>query len=121
MCSGLACASKTRRRGTLNTRVNSISRSDLIVSVIAPIRRVTRAGLGLATTAFLLLLKLDEIRVQLAEPLGPDAHVALNPVRGLAERRRLEPARAPLRFAALAHEACVLEHLEVLRDGGELE
>ena len=43
--------------------------------------------------------------------------IVLGPLGDLLERRRLEPARAPLRLAASGDQAGALEHPEVLRDG----
>src|SRR4029453_5335688 len=120
MCSGLLCASKTKRRGALNLRVNSISTSDLSVSVIAPTCREI-CELLIVITALLLLLKFGQVGVELVEALVPDAPVALDPVGDVLEGRRLEAARAPLGLSALSDKSCSLKDFEVLRYGWELE
>ena len=40
-----------------------------------------------------------------------------NPVRGLLERGRLEPAAAHAAILASVNQACPLEHLDVFQDG----
>src|SRR3970282_2890796 len=66
---------------------------------------------------FLLpLLNLSQVFVQAIETLRPDAAISFQPLIGILERVRLEPAGAPLRLAAARNEAGALQHLEVLGD-----
>src|SRR5882672_12310686 len=96
--------------------------------------RSTTSGSSFVTTlsfaAISLLLALDfhrvllalqflEVAFQLVESLLPVAAVVLDPVGDALERIGLEPARPPLRLAPALDQARVLEHLEVLGDGGK--
>src|SRR5471030_393303 len=102
-CAGFVQASKTSARGGSKTRVVTISRSAV--------------SLSLPVTLILLFLHVLEVKVQTVEPLFPDHAVVLDPVRDLLERLRREPAGTPLRLAAAGDEARALQHLEVLGDG----
>src|ERR1043165_2274110 len=98
----------TSSRGASNIRVAAISRS-LVVAALA--------------AAMLLLLffffQFAEVVVEAIEALLPKLFVAIDPVGGVFQRRRLEVAAAPLRVARAGDEAGALEDLEVLRHGGE--
>src|SRR2546430_2665735 len=120
-CSGLLCASNTRRRGASKTRVSSISRSDFKVSVMTPTCRLIGFVLLLVTTCFLPFLKLGQIGIELTETLVPDPAIGIHPVGSLLQPGRLEPARSPLRLPALCDQAGALEHFEVLRDSRQLQ
>src|SRR5262245_37288027 len=108
-CSGLVHASNSSRRGTANTRVSTISRSEGNVSVIA---------LFLASTSLLLCLQLGQVLVEAVKALLPEAAVALQPVHPVLPRRRFQPARPPLRLAAALDQPRPLQHLEMLRHRG---
>jgi hypothetical protein len=60
--------------------------------------------------------ELVEQRIEAAVARLPEAAARLQPGRGVAQRPRLEPARAPLRYPAAGHEAGALKHLDVLGD-----
>src|SRR3954451_3694408 len=64
-------------------------------------------------------LQLLQVRVEAVEALVPVSAIALEPIVDLAQRAGLEAAGPPLRFAAAHDQPRALEHLEVLRDGGE--
>src|SRR6266566_2171864 len=110
-CSGLVNASKTSRRGASTTRVTTTSRSDGVVNVVAP----TSCAVAMIP---LPLLEVLYVLIQSFEALVPKAAIALGPLDDLPQRRRLEPAGAPLCLAAARDEAGVLEHPEVLGDRG---
>ena len=57
------------------------------------------------------------------ELFGPETAIAFEPVRRVAERRGVDPAAAPLRFAVARDQTGALQHLQVLGDGrqGHLE
>ena len=58
-----------------------------------------------------------ELAPECGESLVPDAAVRLEPAVDLGERLDPQPARPALRVAAARHEAGLLEHADVLRDG----
>ena len=68
-----------------------------------------------------LRLKLAEVVVEAVEALLPELAVILEPLVDAAQRLRLDLARPPLRLPAAGDEARVLQHLQVLRDGGEAD
>src|SRR5438093_4002619 len=110
MCSHELCASNTRSRGASNSRVDTISRSDGVVTV--------SVLLPLATIAFLLssILELLQVLVQPVVALLPEASVPLGPLGDLPERPGLEPGGPPLPLPSSCDQPRPLEHLEVLRD-----
>src|SRR5262249_14055778 len=110
-CSGLVQASQTSRRGASTTRVMTTSRSDGVVNVVTP-------TLLAAAILPLLLLQVFEVLIQPFEARVPEAAKVLGPLGDLLERRRPEPAGAPLRLAPARDQAGALEHPEVLGDGG---
>ena len=63
-----------------------------------------------------LPLQLVQVVVQAVEALFPEAAVVLQPLGGVLERARLEPAGAPLGLAPALDQAGALEDLEVLGD-----
>src|ERR1700756_3191525 len=67
----------------------------------------------------LLFFQVAQVFVQTVEALLPETAVVIEPVGDLLEPRPFETAGTPLRVAAAGDEAGALEHLEVLRDGGE--
>src|ERR671931_2721987 len=104
---------KHRRRGASRTEVMTSSVSDGMSSVTT--------GLLVTVTVLLLLLQDLQIVVELTHTLLPVLPVALDPVGRLFEGRRLQPAGPPLRLPPLADEPGPLQHLQVLRDRGQLQ
>src|SRR6266542_1968057 len=109
-CSGFVNASKTSLRGASTTRVMTTSRSDGVVNVVVP---------ALLSVAMLLLLFFHALEVLVESLVArvPETAIVLRPLGDLFERRRFEPAGAPLRLAAARDEAGALEHAEVLGNG----
>ncbi len=66
------------------------------------------------------MLELCEVVVEAIETGFPDWPVLLGPVGDLGERSGIERARAVLRVASASDEAGAFEHLEVLRNRGQL-
>src|SRR6185503_6615116 len=110
MCSAFVQQSNTNSRGASTTRVTSISVSDGVAKLVVPV-------LWAVVIVVLLLLQVLEVVVEPFVARIPEAAVVLGPLGDLLERRRLEPARSPLRFAAACDETRALEHPQVLRDG----
>src|SRR6185295_17813978 len=106
--SGSAHAFQTSARGASKTRAMTSSRST-----------VSATALFLASMFLPLPLQLAQIVVQAIEALFPEATVALEPVGGVLQGRRVEAAGTPLSIATARHEAGALQHLQVLRDGGQ--
>src|SRR5439155_7515277 len=98
----------TTSRGASNRRVTVSSRC-----------RAAAAALSLAPIPLFFRFELAQIVVQPVEPLVPEPAVVLDPLGGVLQRRRLQPARPPLRFAAARDQAGALQHLQMLRDGGK--
>src|SRR5580704_16061038 len=109
MCSRSVHILHTSARGARKTRVAVISRSTV----------VSTASLLVMSMLLLLALKLLEVIVQAVEALVPEAPVVIEPPGRVPERTRPEPAGPVLGVAAPRDEPRALEHLEVLRDGGE--
>src|SRR5436190_20482659 len=111
MCSHDVCASNTSSRGASNSRVDTISRSDGVVTV--------SVLLPLATIAFLLSssLELLQVLLQPVVALLPELAVPLGPVGDLLQRPRLQPGGAPLPVPPPGDQPRPLEHLQVLRHG----
>src|SRR5579864_3202200 len=66
-----------------------------------------------------LLLQLAQILFQAVEAFVPEAAIVVEPIRGVLERTRGEPAWTPLSLAAARDQPSALEHLEMLGDGGQ--
>ena len=66
---------------------------------------------------FSFALQFLQVGLEPVEALLPDVAVALGPLGDFLERRRLDPARPPLRLAPARDQAGALEHPQVLRDG----
>ena len=64
-------------------------------------------------------MQLAEVVVQAIEALVPKLPIMLQPIGGILERTRGEPARSPLRLAAALDQTGALQHLEVLGDRGK--
>src|SRR5438128_3403304 len=105
-CSASVHALNTRRRGASKIRVMTSSRCADATSALA-----------LAVIVLLARLQLAEIIVQAIEALLPEVAVVLQPVGGVLERPRLEPAGPPLGLAAARDQAGSLQHLEMLGHG----
>src|SRR5438045_9684779 len=74
------------------------------------------AALPAAAMSLLLLLQFAQMIFQPIEALFPEPAVVLQPVGGILERVRGEPAGPPLRLATARDEPGALQHLEVLGD-----
>src|SRR2546426_2328310 len=105
--SGSVQALKTRERGASNTRVMTSSRSAGVVALLP------------AAMSPPFRLQLAQIALQAIEALLPETAIVLQPVGGLLERSRLEPAGPPLRLATARDQTGALQYLEVLGDGGK--
>src|SRR5215470_10769490 len=79
------------------------------------------AALFLAPPLLPFGLHLAQIVVEAIEALLPKAAIVREPVVDVLQPVRLDPARAPLRFAAARDQAGALQHLEVLGDGGQAD
>src|SRR5207247_9598615 len=77
---------------------------------------LSRSRLFLAAMFLVLGLQGFEIIVEAVEAFLPEFPVALEPVVDALERRGLQPARPPLRFAPARDQPGPFQHLEVLRD-----
>src|SRR5207302_4253877 len=107
-CSGSVQALNTTRGGASKKRETTSSRcADSVATLLA------------AAMFLLLLFQLTQIVFQAIEALLPEAAIVLQPVGGVLERTRLEPAGTPLRLATARDQAGALQHLEVLGDGGK--
>src|SRR6266566_1948604 len=110
-CFASVQAANTTSRGASNVRV--------IVSPRCP------ASLTALSLARILLsprfarLEAGQIVVQSVEALFPELPVIFDPIGGGPERRRVEPAGSPLRFAAARNEPGALQHLQMLRHRGQ--
>src|SRR5688572_3351625 len=114
-CSGLVCASQTSSRGALKYRVSTISVSEGSVtsSLFLGLLSTTMTFLLCVLCACALLsarrglrgralrLELLQVLVQAFVALLPEATEVHHVVRHLLQRRRFQPARAPLRLAPL--------------------
>ncbi len=71
-------------------------------------------GLRLASDVPVWRLQRFEERIETLEVLLPERAIGLEPVHGLAEGARVDPARPPLRITAAGDEAGALQHFQVL-------
>src|SRR6266496_2980680 len=106
--SGSVHALKTSARGASKTRSMTSVRSAVVA-----------AGLVLAAMSPPFPLQLAQVVVQASEALLPETPIVLQPVRGVLEGTRLEPAGPPLRLATARDQTGVLQHLQVLGDRGK--
>src|SRR2546430_12691244 len=90
-------ALKTRGRGASKTRAMTSSRSAAVLA------------LPPAAMSPPFRLQLAQIVLQAIEALVPETAIVLQPVGGLLERSRLEPARPPLRLAAARDQTGALQ------------
>src|ERR1700680_3699110 len=115
--SGLAKASKTRRRGASKTRVSTISRSPRAASFKVWAFCIGDSFLPLcASTFFLLCLQLAEQGVQALKIRLPKTAVPLQPNVKLVKRRGPQGVDAALSVHANVHQAGLAEDAQVLRD-----
>src|SRR5579859_1060585 len=80
------------------------------------------SGIVVAPFAFTRFLLLDQILqncVEALETLVPEAPVPPHPVGRFFQTRAFQPARTPLRAAALCDETRALQHLQVFGNAGE--
>src|SRR5438093_12442342 len=101
--SGSVQALKTRWGGASKTRVMTSSRSADF-----------GAALFLATMPPPFRSQVLQIAIQPIEALVPEAAIVLQPVPGLPERTRPEPAGSPLCLAPAHDQAGALQHLQAL-------
>src|SRR6266404_4305082 len=90
---------RTRRSGSvhaLKTRARGASKTRSMMSVRSA---VVAVGLVLAAMSPSLPLQLAQVVVQAIEALLPETPIVLQPVCGVLEGTRLEPAGPPLRLA----------------------
>src|SRR5687768_3109367 len=97
------------------TMLRSLSLSLLFVCAATMALLLVRL---LALLISLFGLQFLHVLLEIVEALLPELAIVAEPLRCTRERLRFEAARAKLRVAAARDEACALEHLEVLRDGG---
>src|SRR6516162_1637222 len=107
-CAGSVHILKTSQHGASKIRVMTSSRSA---------ERATAS----AVIAILLLpaLQFAEIFVEAIKAFFPEATVVLEPLGGVLEWPRLNPAGPPLRLAAARDQPGAFQHLQVLGDGGK--
>src|SRR5262249_37149597 len=118
-CSGSVHAFQTNSRGASKTRVMTSSRSgDFAEGSFFLAAMVFLLGFRLSVLR-LAFLQLAQILVQTVETLLPVAAIAPHPVGDLLERPRRDPAGPPLGVAPPLNQSRLLQHLEVLRDGGK--
>src|SRR6266545_904692 len=116
---GSVQAFQTSSRGASKARSIMSTRSSAVVG--ASVRSAIPVLLlrDLAAVFLLLLLQFLQVGVQAIEAFLPIAAIALEPLVGILERPRFEPAGAPLRLSRARDETGALQHLEVLGDGGQ--
>ena len=106
----------------LARRVEHDCRPDLLLARLDHVFGLRHVGqLLLSSSIFLLLDQILQHVVQALEALVPEAPVFPHPVRGLLEPAGLQPARPPLRVAALRDQAGALQHFEMFGDAGEAQ
>src|SRR6516165_11597849 len=105
-CSGSVHILETSRRGASKIRVMTSSRS-----------AERAAASALIAILPLPALQFAEILVEAIKAVVPETAVVLEPLGGVLERPRLEPAGPPLRLAAACDQPGAFQHLQVLRDG----
>src|SRR5262245_2053819 len=118
-CSGSVHAFQTNSRGASKTRVRTSSRSvDFVEGSFFLAAMLFLLGFQLLVLR-LAFLQLAQVLVQTVEALLPVTAIAPHPVGDLLERPRRNPARPPLCVAPAFDQSRLLQHLEVLRDGGK--
>src|SRR5207244_12679122 len=112
---------RTRRSGSihaLKTRAHGASKTRSMMSVRSEVVAVA-VGLVLAAMSPPLPLQLAQVVVHAMEALLPEAPIVLQPVRGVLEGTRLEPAGPPLRLATARDQTGGPQPPEVLGDRGK--
>src|SRR5580704_1791965 len=104
-CSGSTMHRNTSSRGASNTLTKTSSPAGGTESLIGRLRSVTG-----------LLLDRGKVLVELAEPLGPDPPVVLQPAHRRVQRVPLQMTRPKLRPPAPRDEPAPFQNLQVLRD-----
>src|SRR5688500_1856355 len=112
-CSARVQTSKTRSRGASKTRLTTTSSA----GVASPPLLCTGIALLLVRRCAAFALELSQVQVETIEALLPEAAVLGGPVRDLAQRGRVELARAPLSLPAAGDEARVFENAQMFRAG----
>src|SRR6516164_6174181 len=107
-CSGSVHILKRSMRGASKIRVttSSCSAERSAASAVMAIRPLPA-------------LKFAKIRVETIKAVVPEMAVVLEPLGGVLEWPRLEPAGPPLRSAAARDQPGALQHLQMLGDGGK--
>src|SRR5215208_5532720 len=98
-CSGLLIASKTRCLGALNTRLMTISRSEVVV-----VLNVSLFATLLTAMLLLLCFHFLQVIIETIETCFPDVPVTLRPRGDFFEWSGFDAARAPLRFPSAADQ-----------------
>src|SRR3546814_15987641 len=98
---------KTSARGAARVRVLTRTRSSGLAP-LGPSGRGAASGLAAIVVSFLgvLHLQLVEIVLQPVEALLPELPIALQPARGILQRRGIQPAGPPLRLAQIGSASC---------------
>src|SRR5580704_49001 len=117
-CAGSVHILNTSSRGASMMRLRMSSRSAAAVAgcAIWMVPRMVGSAASLVRSRFLSGLDFLQVFVQPVEALFPEPAVMFDPIGGVLQWRRLEPARPPLRRAAARDQAGTLEHLQMLRD-----
>src|SRR5438105_6166861 len=110
-CLASVQAANTTSRGASNVRV--------IVSPRCPASLTALSLARILVPPWPLRLDPGQIVVQAVEALFPELPVIFDPIGGAPERRRVEPAGSPLRFAAARNEPGALQDLQMLRHRGQ--
>src|ERR1035438_4817099 len=110
-CFGSVKAANTSSRDASNTPVPTMERGSRSRSMLF-------VAVTLAFLAASFGLQRLQIIVEAIEPLLPEPAVFAEPVVNRLEPRRLKPAGPPLRIARARDQPGMLEHLEMLGDGG---
>src|SRR5438105_3143242 len=116
-CAGSVHILNTTSRGASMTRPKTSSRSAAAGAgcPISILPRMVPSAASLVPSALCCGLDFLQVLVQPVEALFPEPAVVLDPLGGVLQRRRLQPARPPLRFAAARDQPGALQHLQMLR------
>src|SRR5215469_1321438 len=114
----MRCLGSVQHRNTRDTgasKVRTMVRSRAPAGAVA---LLLLAAMGLLLRGRLLRLQFFQVLVQAVQALLPVAAVLLHPVGHVFQGRCLQAAGAPLGVTAAADEPGLLQHLQVLGDGG---
>src|SRR5262249_5977963 len=118
-CSGSVHAFQTNSRGASKTRVMTSSRSgDFAEGSFFLAAMLFLLGFRLSVLR-LAFLQLAQIFVKASEVFSPGPAMPPPPARAPLESPRRDPAGPPLGVAPALDQSRLLQHLEVLRDGGQ--